>query len=196
MAPHQHLLQLTLQPAFSSRTLRPHNIKHSALSHSSHYLILTHCFHLVSENGKGDPRSNDTEVIKHHNIFFFFFWGGEGPGPKLLQEQSYRCFLPVKFTEEDMKWKSIFPKAATRKTDAAHKICIPFREKTTSHNFTQWSLWWKGMAAFFWSSEITITWKKNPSRPARLPGLHQHGSNLSAHLRDHPKEGGEGTGGE
>ena len=93
MAPHQHLLQLTLQPAFSSRTLRPHNIKHSALSHSSHYLILTHCFHLVSENGKGDPRSNDTEVIKHHNIFFFFE-GGRAPVPNCCRSRVIGVFFP------------------------------------------------------------------------------------------------------
>ncbi len=156
MPPHHHLLQLTLQPGFSFRTLLPHNIKHPTLSHSSHYLILTQCFHLVSENGRVSTLqwhgSNKTAT----------FWAGP-----TCPERRYRCFFGIptsEITEKHMKWKSIFSQATNMEGNSRRMQLIKYilASKTTSHNFTITDHCWKwsraeGCGCSLCSYEITMT---------------------------------------
>lgn len=60
---HNHLLQLTLRPGFSSYAVLPHNFVHSVrtrLSLSPHDLGVLTQFHRMEM----DPHSSDTEVMK------------------------------------------------------------------------------------------------------------------------------------
>lgn len=156
--PHNHLLQLTLRPGFSSYAVLPHNstscTPRARLSLSPRDLGAFTQFHRMEM----DPHSSDTEVMKPTSL-----------GPGLITWAGLRVVFG---TESQIKVDDFFflkrqQLGGEAAADAAHKLAPPNEFALADHS-------WKRAQLFFlvlWNYRAIKIHHSRPAALASSPGI-------------------------